>query len=501
MGVGLFDTGQFDIDVFDLDTSQVFVLNVNGSAKNDDVNIEGRLQVIQNLNDKVNTATFEVRNTPSRTFVPAFDDDVVIYEAGEKIFGGKITKVEQVIDANTGIVSYVATCLDHTAELDRYLFSGSFENQTVAEIITAIVGAKASDFDTTNVGGPTVIDRVVFNQKSVRYCIKALAALINYEWYVDADKNIYMFETQQSAAPYGLTDTNGNYVYRSLRRSADGSQIVNRVKVRGGDFQADETSGSYTVTEATKTVNLGDRFSNLVVTLNGTPQTVGAAYLYDFDDGYDILYDFNQGEIKWETNLSVNDVVAWTGNPNKPAGYVLSDDDSIAAYGLIERYIKDSAIVSNELARQRAAAELLAFNENIVDAQFATYESGLTPGMSINIQSTNRNIDDTLIIDQVVFKPIGPSKWAYQVKCISARRYDLINVLQKILETEDSFSINTDDVAEEFFSADDSLSINDEAESDPFDPVDVEWIYGPQHPVSHADVQRVPLFDRGATFI
>jgi hypothetical protein len=259
---------------------------------------------------------------------------------------------------------------------------------------------------------------------------------VRYDWYVDENKVVHFFSKGTLSAPFDLTDSSGNYVYTSLRRLLDGSQIANRVKVRGGEYDGDTYTDSITVAgDATKSFRLPYKFSNLTVKLNTVAQVVGIDFIDNFSDK-DVLHSFQEQTIRWETALSDADVIEFSGNPKVRVFAIAEDPPSIALYGKIEKLIRDNNITSNTVARQRAIAELYAYSASLIDAEFYTRTVGLRAGMQINISSTLRGSDDSLIIKSLVFRPIDKDNFGYDVKCVSQKRQGLIELLQSILEPE-----------------------------------------------------------------
>lgn len=323
------------------------------------------LAVKQNLTNQADTAGFTVRKYGDRTFVPQFNDDVVIYDGATKIFGGTVLQVTETVESGAGGVVFAVTCADYTYEMDKPLVSRVYEDETIADIIDDLITAYAPGFTSNHVSSSFVVEKIVFNQLPISQCLKRLAEIIRYDWYVDEEKDIHFFAKETNLAPYNLTDTDGNYLYQSLTRTLDGSQVVNRVKVRGGEYNGASFTDTLTVVgNDSKSFKLPYRFANLEIELDTgsgfLSQTVGVDFIDDFTSK-DVLYNFQEQTIRFENPLSDGDQIRFTGNPKTRVLGVAEDPASIAQYGKIEKLIRDDSIQSNAIARRRAQAELYAY--------------------------------------------------------------------------------------------------------------------------------------------
>jgi len=238
------------------------------------------LQVVQTIDNTPGTATFVMTSPES---LPEFDDDIEIYDGLTKIFGGKVVEVSTSIN---GLVQRAEVkCACHQMELDRNLAAKTYEDTTVEDIISDLFDEYATSFTYTNITGADYeVERIVFNQVPLSSCLKKLAEITSSYWYIDPDKDLHFFPRFTEEAPFDLTDTSGKYVFKSLARTVDGSQMVNRVKVRGGDYDGSSYEDIITVSgDDTKSFNLPYKFANLQVWLDDgggyVEQTVGVDFI------------------------------------------------------------------------------------------------------------------------------------------------------------------------------------------------------------------------------
>ncbi len=476
------------------------------------------LQVVQTIDNTPGTATF-IMTAPES--LPEFDDDIEIYDGLTKIFGGKVVEVSTSID---GLVQRAEVkCVCHRMELDRNLVAKTYEDTTVADIISDLFDEYATSFTHNHISGADYeVERIVFNQVPLSLCLKRLADITSSYWYIDPNKDLHFFPKFTEEAPFDLTDTSGKYIFQSLARTVDGSQMVNRVKVRGGDYNGSSYEDIITVSgNDTKSFNLPYKFADLRVWLDSgggyVEQTIGIDFIDDFADSKDVLYNFNDKSFRFETALSDGDKVKYSGNPKVPVLSVASAPASIAKYGIIEKLVRDNSIESNIVARKRAAAELLSFADEVVDASFTTYEAGLAAGMLIKVSSDLRDFDDDLIIKRITFSSRSPLSFQYIVQCISTQQFTLIDLLKKIIEPEPR-AADADEVSEEIFSVSETLTLDDSWtnvapeditetlvmadtwDDDAVDPDDLTWVFGYYAPSSMADVKRMARFNRGSYF-
>lgn len=480
------------------------------------------LSITKQIGSRRSSCKFKTRKYGTRTFIPAFDDNVKVYDDSTLIFAGTILKVDEGVESNADGVIYDVECSSYEYEMDKDFASKTYEDESIFDIITDLLSSYAPDFDADNVDSTFNIEKIVFNQVPLSTCIQRLADIVQYDWYVDENKSIHFFSKYTNTAPYNLTDTSGNYVHKSLKRKIDGTKIVNTVKVRGGEY--DEVSRYENIITVNgdnqKSFTIDYKMSGLRVWLDTgagyVAQDVGQSFKDDFTS-YDVLQSFQDRSIEFENSLADGDLIKYDGFRKARVFAIAQDPTSVASYGIIDKMIRDNSIQSNDIARKRATAELYTYAEELIEASFETYTSGLQPGMLINLTSTKRNCDNDLIIKTVTFTAITPFEFKYKVDCISTKTYDLIDILRKLLEPE-PLDADENEVSEEIFAdtaeitiqenhevvspqedfAD--ITIQESIEDNPFDPDTINWVYGYYFPTAHTDVNRMGKYNRDAVY-
>lgn len=481
--------------------------------------IERSLIVDTSVTNQVSTSSFSVRKYGTRTFVPDVDDTIEIYDDSDLIFNGIIMNVSESIEGPEGLL-YDVQCASSSWKLDRLLVARAYENKTVQTIIQEMVAEFASDFTTVNVEGDFLVDRFLFNNITVSDAISRLAKLLSYEWWVDVNDDIHFAPRLAEDAPYDLTDSNGNYAYRTMIRNLDGSQIVNKVIVFGGEYDGDTFTDEITVEgSVTQSFNLPYKFSNFTVDLDTgggfVSQTVGVDPIDEFPD-FDVLYNFQGQSFKFASALAAGDIIRFSGNPKYPVRGLGGSAASIAQYGLREKIIRDKSIEDNDTARRRAIAELQTYAQEIQDVTFFTYTSGLRAGMRINLTSAERDCNVDFVIKKLTYETIDPETFGYRVECITTEKYDLIDLLRSVTETDE---IGTgDNIVELFETTGDTLEIvetitnvqpeadnaimevTEDIQDDPLGPgIIPTWVLAYYVPTSIIDTKRMGRLNNSLT--
>ena len=157
---------------------------------------------------------------------------IVLDDSAVRIFAGVITRLVRK-SPNYGVVEYDVECADYTRLLDSKLVADTYTNMTVAQIITALWASYApSGFTTTQVVCPTVVSYIQFQYLPLSECLSQLAKLSQCDWYVDYNKDLWFNTATSNAAPFSVTDTNGNAEDGTLVIRDDNSQIRTSIIVR-----------------------------------------------------------------------------------------------------------------------------------------------------------------------------------------------------------------------------------------------------------------------------
>ncbi len=469
-------------------------------------------KITDNINEKVDTCTFQIKKHAGQTYVPAIQDEIEVTDGANIIFAGVITKISRSMEGAL-IEVYEVQCSDWSYNMDKLLVTESYTNKTVAYIIDDILGIYASGFTDNNVDCDIVLSSMVFNNITVSQCLKRLAEAVNYFWYVDYEKDIHFFSKAKELTSFNLTDTNGNYIPKSLVLTDDITQLRTRVKIQGGEVEG-STRHEFFNGDGTKLYfRLGNKFSSLpTVTVGGVPKTVGVDFV-SVEDDFDCFWDYNQKYIRFKATTvpaSGTDNVDVSGTPLIPIILQVDDASAQSVYGIKEYSVKDVDIASVDEAKQRAMAELEAYAVALSEGSFETQEDGLKSGQTINIQSTIRGISGNYLLQSVSLRMIAYNEGKYTVKIASMRTLGIIYFLQTLLlngkivveeANEVLYKYYTDfqgvkvteeiaiEVAKEDFT---DVQVTEQIRKDPFT---VEFVLANYVPTSDSDPKREMKLD------
>ena len=176
-------------------------------------------QFDQALTQQIDTVKFSIKRTPTKTFKPDLNDDIEVFEDAVKVFGGKVVRSDEIIEA--GLETIQVTCKDHSHEMDGRLVIDTFENTTIDAIIQSIIDDFLPAGFTKNTSVTNAVEFIAFNYEQPSKVFQQLAELIGGDWFVDENKVIQFFTKNTLTAPFGLDDTAGKYVFNSLRITRD----------------------------------------------------------------------------------------------------------------------------------------------------------------------------------------------------------------------------------------------------------------------------------------
>ncbi len=467
-----------------------------------------------NLTYQADALNFTYHKYGSAVYVPALFDEIVLIDndaGGERVFGGRIVDLSKSLEPNFS-VKYSIKCKDWTVELD-VLVVNTYTNQTVAEIINDILPAGFTD---SNVFCNVLVERIAFNYQAVAECLKTLAELVNYHWYVDYNKDIHFFPKGNESAPFSITDNSSNFIAGTLELSTDISQLRNSTFVRGGEYVGLARTEQYIADGDQTTFPLSNKFSSLpTVTRNGTPLTVGVENLDSFPT-FDVLWDFNQKYIRFNAPETIGNLIAITGTPLIPLITRSNDGASIALYGSRQHKIEDKNLKDPDTAKQRGNADLEAYAYGVVDGGFDTYNGGLRSGQTILINSALLEANENYLINSVRLRVQNPNQGKYTVSLVSHRSLGLNELLQKLLTDGDRITAQeANEVLSKYEVVNESILVTESIGLDiPFETSETievsevvqtsstapEWVWGLYAPTSLADPKRSFIWDYGFTW-
>jgi len=390
------------------------------------------------INNQVDSCTFLVRKVGTDTFVPEVGSEVIVTRNSVTIFGGVILRVEETVEAST-IITYRVECADYSQYLKRRLVTERFTNETVVNIIDALVADYTDAGDGITAGdvvGSLVVKSISFNRLTVAESLQKLADALSYVWYVDYDKSIHFFPKNTESAPFALSDTSGNYIYNSLQITSDISQIRNSVLVQGGEAISTSPRTELFTGDGTRAqFPLANKYdSKPTVEVGGVPQTVGTEYLDD-DASFDVMWNFNEKYLRFTAGnipASGTNNIEVVGTYLFPIVVKVPSPASQELYGAYEFAITDRSIRSQGEAIERALAELQGYKNSLFEGSFRTYDDGLRSGQVLTINSAQRDKAIEVLIQSVEarMRDATGDKFEYTVRFATLRSVGIIEYLQ-----------------------------------------------------------------------
>jgi hypothetical protein len=465
------------------------------------------------LNSQVDTCSFNTKKYGAHDWKPEIGSEIEVSDDGVNIFAGVIVQVEEEIEG--ALLKYSVQAKDWTHYLDMVVINEKYQDKTINEIISHINTNYLTGFTINNVDCAVLIKSITFNRLPASRCFQILAEQVNYNWYIDYEKDIHFFTKNTELSPFNLTDTNGKYVFSSLRIKEDLTQMKNRVFIRGGEYVGNSRTENFAGDGAKTAFALGYKFSDRpTVEVNSVAQNVGIDYLND-DADYDVMWNFNEKYLRLVNAPADGASIEVSGTPLIPIIVQAQDDVSIAEYGEYEFAITNKDIKSIEEARQYAASQLEAYGQKISEAVFNTYESGLRSGQVINVQSDIRNINENYLIQRVNLRMKTPTEGVWTAELATMRTIGIIEFLQKLLlEQNRQIKVAEDEVLEKDYVDNQRIVITEEIEritpEEDFQDVGVEedvvkdpfgagtpptWVLSPCLPTSQTDEKREMLLD------
>lgn len=395
-----------------------------------------------NINSQVDTATITILKAPGDTYIPALNTEVLVTRDGFRVFGGIITTISDTLEgANT--IKYTVNTNDFTFLLNRKLAVERYTGQTINFIINDLVTKYAPEFTVTNVMADIVVNSIAFNRISLSECLRKLADLVNYSWYVDYFKDIHFIPSNAEPAPFSAVS--GNYIRDSLSITKDITQLRNRVTVQGGEVTTTARTVLHAGNGSTATFPTQYKYATKpTVLVGGIAKTVGVDFL-DLDASFQCMWNFNQkyirftaGNIPADPTTGTN--ISFSGDPLLPLLVSIPDSASIAAFGEYEFAITDKNITTDDQAIERALAELKAYAQSVSEGQFDTYKAGLRSGQIIRVTDSLRGVDEDFVIQKVSYRFLSADAvfdGVWSVSLATLKSIGIITVLQKLLLKED----------------------------------------------------------------
>jgi hypothetical protein len=315
----------------------------------------------------------------------------------------------------------------------------------------------------------------------VTKAIQKLATAIDWDWFVDADKNIWFFEGAVDdgsgaavgagvPAPFNIDLTEGNIIKDSLDVDQNIKNLKNSIYVIGGTkeqiFTAGDTPDVYKTVAGQLVYPIGYVYeiSTMVVTLDGSPQSVGPlnqSNLYD----YDCFYQSSKPSfIQFASDPGGGHTLKVFGFASVPIVAHVQNSASITEYGEIQDVITDTSILSTQEAIVRAQADLLQYGHAVYDVKFNTRTPGLQIGQTILLKLPTTGFAVTsyaMVIKSIEATGYTPTSLIFAVEAIGSDVVTYTDLMTQLLLSEQQNQDTSNTVLQEVLVVSESLTVAD----------------------------------------
>lgn len=221
--------------------------------------------VINSVLDKeLDTLTLTLINADA--VAPVEWQEIVVSDGSTILFGGYVITVDQIAGSNLANNNYILGCSDYAAIFDKVYVKAEYTGYTDAQIIAAAIASSSelSGFDAvTFVNFILFFPRARFNRKTVREILDWICQQTGGHWYVDYNKALHYFGSEEDEAPYEVTDDPNEAVNRTVEAvtvTKNGAGVVNLVDVVGGSKYSDDVTEYYTPSGYQPFLDLSKRY-------------------------------------------------------------------------------------------------------------------------------------------------------------------------------------------------------------------------------------------------
>jgi len=405
----------------------------------------------EGLTKEPDALSFTVKKTPSKT-IPAMGASIELYEDAVKIFKGTITERHDKVIGGI-LLGYDYICKDLTHDLDRKLVVKAYESMTAGDIIKNIIDTFTTGFTYANIPAVTpTLGTVKFNYEQPSKAIQKICDLINYDWYVDYNGDIHLFDSSTSVAPYTIDDTSGNLEWRTLKFDRNIIELKNSVIIRGGEYTAPiieaEVVDKYIADGTQRVFTQIYRYSNYTVKKNGTTLTVGIDNIDD-EASFDCLYNYSEKALKFPdaSKPIATDVIKIWGDAHIPLITKVRDQISIAAYGTYEHIEVKKDINSKAEAKSYCKTLLKKWAEGASEGSFKSVKTGWATGQQVTINSTILGNSGTYKINRITGKALTSGQMEYTVNFIASGETTFTDIMVGLLSKDrENITLSDDEV-------------------------------------------------------
>ncbi len=228
--------------------------------------MESQPEIVSVLNSEVDTFAVTLKNADALGLHTWQEIYFYSNTTGNRLFGGVIGTIDPHPATDLSKNSYDLGCSDFGALLERSVVQMQYAAMTDKALIAAVFGDALpglSEIDvTTYVRMVATIPAQQYNRKTLREVLDAICDISGGYWYIDYYKRLHYFATQDSSAPWDVSDDPteaGCQVVEELQSHRDGTNVVNIIELVGGKYLSDDLTDIYPGSGYKNTLNLTAR--------------------------------------------------------------------------------------------------------------------------------------------------------------------------------------------------------------------------------------------------
>lgn len=142
-----------------------------------------------------------------------------------------------------------------------------------------------------------IVNFISFKYEQPSNCLRQLANLLRWAWFVDFNRDVNFFPKFEKSAPFSLDDTSGNFIFNSLKIENDATQVRNSIFVKGSEYLAsvDTASLDSQADGDNKNFLLPYRYANYSLTQNSVELSVGLQNFNEYANNDSVFQNGENG--------------------------------------------------------------------------------------------------------------------------------------------------------------------------------------------------------------
>jgi hypothetical protein len=350
--------------------------------------------------------------------------------SGTKLFGGYVQQgAVKSFGGGTRLDISPLHCADYSCLLDHIRVKKAYApvGATISDlaIIQDLFSTYCSIIDTsTYVQAVNSYPRMTFARLTLRAVLDQLASAANGFWYVDYNKKLHFGLSENNPAPFGISDAPAHidlatvYPLGNFVRNLDGTGIVNRVEVVGGNYLSGDQTIYVAGTGQSNVVLIGlaiheqSAQSQILVWRNdgtqATPIWTAMTVLVGANlapTGNQVLFDFNGKTLRQSAVWpNLTNAIQIACRYEAPLADRFSDANSFAQYGLpcfLDGEINQPNITDKTTSKLVASGFLKGNSFGLKSYTCTVWQPGLRSGMTIPVENAAQSINGILLIQSV----------------------------------------------------------------------------------------------------